>query len=290
MISFLLTVLNSIFWCILLYPFALLRLLVPYRPFQNWCRQQTVKIGENFIDLNSKNMDVTQDIVWKTVLPSTLSRDKNYLVIANHLSWVDIIAIQKILNRKIPFIRFFLKQELIWVPLLGVAWWALDFPFMKRHSKETLRKNPDKRGDDLKTIHKAMEKFRDTHFSILNFLEGTRMTAEKHARQASPYKHLLSPKVGGFAFALSAMRDQLHSVLDVTIVYPKGVASMGQAMNGLLKEVVIHVREIKIPAHLLQGNYLEDAEFRIQVQAWVKTIWAEKDQLIEQILSGARAV
>jgi 1-acyl-sn-glycerol-3-phosphate acyltransferase len=161
---------------------------------------------------------------------------------------------------------------------------------MKRYSKEYLEKHPEKRGEDLRTTEKAMAKFKNTHFSMLNFLEGTRFTQFKHDKQSSPFRHLLLPKTGGFAFALSAMKDQLDSILDVTIIYPAGAVSMGQAMNGLLKEVVVHVREISLPVHLLNGNYLEDAQFREKVQGWVKNLWMEKDQLIEQILKEKAAL
>jgi 1-acyl-sn-glycerol-3-phosphate acyltransferase len=41
-------------------------------------------------------------------------------------------VLQRIFHGRIPFLKFFLKQELIWVPVIGLAWWALDFPFMKR--------------------------------------------------------------------------------------------------------------------------------------------------------------
>lgn len=284
MISGLLTVLNTIFWCLSLYPFVFLKLLIPNKKFRLWCSRQTVRVAENFIDGNDWNMRVTQDIKWDIRLPEGLSYQKNYLVCCNHQSWVDIIVLQHVFNRRIPFLRFFLKQQLLWVPLLGGAWWALDYPFMKRYSKEYLEKHPEKRGEDLRTTQKAMEKFKGSHFSILNFLEGTRFTPFKHDKQRSPYKHLLLPKSGGFAFALSAMKDQLHSILDVTIVYPHGAVSMGQAMKGRLKEVVVHVREIALPVSLMNGNYLEDAEFREKVQTWIRELWTEKDQLITQIL------
>jgi 1-acyl-sn-glycerol-3-phosphate acyltransferase len=284
MIAALITILNTIFWCVLLYPFAILKVLLPGQKTKDWCSRQIVQVAECFIDVNSWTMDVTQKIKWDIRLPQGLSNKKNYLVCCNHQSWVDIIVLQYVLNRKIPFLRFFLKKDLLYVPLLGGAWWALDYPFMKRYSKEYLEKHPEKRGEDLRTTEKAMEKFKNTHFSMLNFLEGTRFTQFKHDKQNSPFRHLLIPKTGGFAFALSAMKDQLDSILDVTIVYPAGAVNMAQAMNGLLKEVVVHVREISVPTNLLNGNYLEDAQFRERMQGWVKNLWTEKDLLIEQIL------
>ncbi len=289
MISAALTILNTVFWCALLYPFVFLKILIPNRKFRQWCSRQTVRIAENYISGNDWNMKHTQNIKWDIRLPDSLSYHKNYLVCCNHQSWVDIIVLQHVFNRRIPFLRFFLKKQLLWVPLLGGAWWALDYPFMQRHSKEYLEKHPEKRGEDLRTTHRAMEKFKGSHFSILNFLEGTRFTHLKHNQQKSPYQHLLIPKTGGFAFALSAMKDQLHSILDVTIVYPNGAVSMSQTMNGMLNEVVVHVREIAIPQALLDGNYLEDAGFRDQVQTWIRELWLQKDQLIDQILREKKA-
>ena len=63
-----------------------------------------------------------------------LSMSDWYLIICNHKSGVDILLLQSLFYKKIPLLRFFLKQQLIWVPLMGIAWWALDFPFMRRYS------------------------------------------------------------------------------------------------------------------------------------------------------------
>lgn len=231
-------------------------------------------------------MALTQKIKWDIRLPEGLKYNESYLICANHQSWVDIVVLQHALNRKIPFLRFFLKQELLYVPVLGGAWWALDYPFMKRYSKEYLEKHPEKRGQDLATTIKATEKFRHSKVSVLNFLEGTRFTIAKHEKQKSPFKHLLLPKAGGFAFVLEAMKGKFHSVLDVTLVYPKGTVSLWQALSGQLHEVIVHVREIEIPQDLMNGNYLDDAQFREKFQNWIRDLWLEKDKLISQILAS----
>ena len=84
-----------------------------------------------------------------------LRRDTSYLVISDHRSWVDIPALIQTLNRRTPFFKFFLKKELIWVPFLGLAWWALDYPFMKRYTKAFLAKNPELAGKDLEITKAA---------------------------------------------------------------------------------------------------------------------------------------
>ena len=50
-----------------------------------------------------------------------LARQEWYLMTSNHQSWADILVLQKVTNRRVPSLKFFLKQELIWVPLLGLA-------------------------------------------------------------------------------------------------------------------------------------------------------------------------
>lgn len=277
-------VINTLFWTVILYVFVILKLVIPFKPMRKWCTRVMVRLAELWISGNDLNIAFTQNIHWRIELPQGLSMNKSYLVCANHRSWMDIVILQHVFNRKIPFLRFFLKQELIYVPLLGGAWWALDYPFMKRYSREYLKKHPEKKGEDFRTTLKSVAKFKETHVSILNFLEGTRFTEAKHQRQNSPFRHLLSPKAGGFAFAMETMKDQLNSILDVTIVYPKGAKTLWQAFSGQLDEVVVHVRELPVPHELLTSSYMEDAETRSKIHKWVTDLWTSKDQLIENIL------
>ena len=181
------------------------------------------------------------------------------------------------LCNRIAMLKFFLKQQLIWVPVMGLAWWALEFPFMRRHSEAYLKKHPEMRGKDQETTRKACEKFALIPTSVMNFLEGTRMTPAKHAQQQSPYTHLLKPKAGGLALALQAMGDKFHSVLDVTIYYPDGTPTFGDFLCGRMRRVVVRARSIEIPPELLNGNYGEDAEFRAGFSAWVAQLWRTKD-------------
>jgi 1-acyl-sn-glycerol-3-phosphate acyltransferase len=201
-------------------------------------------------------------------------------VIANHQSWGDIVLLQHVLNRRIPFLRFFLKRSLIYVPLLGWAWWALDFPFMQRHSKAYLQKYPQRREQDRETTRRTCERFRDSHISVLNFIEGTRLTPDKLVRQNSPYQNLLIPKAGGIAFVLDAMGEQFEALLDVTIVYPGGVTDLWSLISGRVPRVIIDVRKIPIPPEMLGGNYFEDKEYRVRMANWIRQIWEQKDQLI----------
>jgi 1-acyl-sn-glycerol-3-phosphate acyltransferase len=266
---------------------ALFKALLPVRPIRRVLDTLLIKIAESWIGFNSWMIRTFTHTRFVVEGEGTWRNDGHYLLMANHQSWVDIPALQMVFNRRIPFVRFFLKQQLIWVPLLGLAWWALDFPFMKRYSRETLAKRPELAGRDVEATRKACEKFRHIPVSIMNFVEGTRFTPAKHQAQQSPFAHLLKPKAGGVAFVLGAMGDALHAILDITIAYPHGRPSLVDLFGDRIPEIRIHVRELPIPADLIAGDYQNDAAFRERFQAWVNQLWEEKDALLGTWLPGS---
>lgn len=217
-----------------------------------------------------------------------LDYDTSYLVISNHQSWVDIPALIQAFNRKTPYFKFFLKKELVWIPLLGIAWWALDYPFMKRYSKEFLLKHPELKGKDLEITQAACEKFKRIPVTIVNYVEGTRFTPAKKSAQQSPYIHLLKPKAGGVAFALAAMEGRLRTLLDVTVIYPDGVPGFWDLLSGQVPRIIVDIQTRTLDPALSQGNYTNDPEFRETVQNWLSGLWQEKDQSITRLLQEDR--
>jgi 1-acyl-sn-glycerol-3-phosphate acyltransferase len=288
-IAFLLFAANTVFWCTLLYLITILKFAVPVAAWRRLTSRLLVAIGEAWIAVNTFCLRVTQPTVYDVKGLEGLRRDVSYLVVSNHRSLVDIPVLQAVFLWRLPFLRFFLKQELVRVPLLGLAWWALDFPFMKRHPREALERNPELRHEDLAATRRACEKFRHAPASILNFVEGTRFTPAKHARGGAELRHLLPPKAGGLAFAASAMGPQLHAVVDVTIVYPYGSPTFWDAISRGLPRVVVRVKERAIPAGWFTGDYAEDPAFRESVQAWVRELFREKDGEIAAILAAQTA-
>jgi 1-acyl-sn-glycerol-3-phosphate acyltransferase len=274
---------NMIFWCSLLFILTPVKLMLPEIVVRKVMDPIFSTIAGAWISCNSLWMKFGQPTRWDIELPDTLDPKGWYFVSSNHQSWVDIFALQHVLNGKIPFLKFFLKQELIRVPVMGQAWWALDFPFMKRFSKSYLEKHPEMKGKDIETTQKACEKFKYMPTSVMNFFEGTRLTESKHAEQQSPYEHLLNPKSGGFAFALNAMGDKFQSLLDCTIVYPGGIPNFSDFLHGRIPEVVVRIREVPIPAEFCQGDYENDAEFKQRFQSWISDLWANKDREIEEL-------
>jgi 1-acyl-sn-glycerol-3-phosphate acyltransferase len=281
-LTMVLIVLNLLFWAVPLYLVAFVKLL-PFAGLRIHCDRILVQIAQNWIGGNNRILRLTQDICWDVEGIEGLQQRDWYLVICNHQSWVDILVLQGVFNRRIPFLKFFLKKQLIWMPVLGFAWWALDFPFMQRHSREYLERQPEARGQDLEVTRRACEHFSASPTSVMNFVEGTRFTPEKQAAQASPYRHLLKPRAGGTAFVLSAMGDILHRVLDVTIFYPGGAPSLWDMCCGRLRKVVVRVAAREIPEWTGQGDYQDDPDFRARFQAWLSDTWALKDDQLEAL-------
>ena len=280
----LLIAINTVVHALPLLAVAVFKAMLPSKRAQRACNPALIWFAENWIVVNSAMIDVftrTRFEVSEDVAPQ---RDGHYLVLANHQSSMDIVVLQKVFNRRIPFLRFFLKRQLFWVPVLGLCWWALDFPFMGRYSRKQIAKNPALGKRDMEATRRACEKFRAVPVAIMNFVEGTRFTPKKQAAQSSPYRHLLKPKSGGVAFVIDAMGDSLHAILDVTIVYPGGRPSILDLIAGRIPEVRVAIRERPIPDALIGGNYHEDRAFRARFQQWMSAVWEEKDDEIARLL------
>lgn len=283
-LAFVLLVINTLFWCLLLFAFALVKLVLPFAAVRRAIDPVLNGIATAWIACNSGWMRLTQSTQWDLRGVDALKYEGWYLVNCNHQSWVDIFVLQHALNRRIPLLKFFLKQQLIYVPVIGLAWWALDFPFMKRHSRAALRKNPKLRDQDRESTRRACAKFTLVPTSVMNFAEGTRFTKGKHTAQGSPYRYLLKPKAGALALALNAMGEQFHSLVDATIVFPNGVPTFWDFLCGRTARVVLDVRQVPIPEHFCRGDYEVDSEFRGDFHRWLADLWEKKDQRIADIL------
>ena len=211
-----------------------------------------------------------------------LSHKEWYLLMSNHQSWADILVLERVFAFRIPMLKFMLKKELIWVPLVGTSCWALNFPFMKRYTSAFVAKNPHLKGQDLATTRKACERFQHIPATMINFVEGTRFTKEKHTKQQSPYQHLLKPKAGGIAFILDAMGKTLTNILDVTIVYPPSKHLAWDYFCGRLNHIIVDIKTLPVSENLI-GDYQDDAGFKTQFQAWINQLWQQKDQRISAL-------
>ncbi|MBF0278589.1 MAG: acyltransferase [SAR324 cluster bacterium] len=270
-ITMLLIVINLIFWIIPLFVMTFFKLSIPHSGWQRACSRILEKIATGWTDGNNLIMWMVLKTEWDIQGIEELNPRGSYLLISNHVNSIDIPVLQYVFNHRIPSLKFFIKQELVWIPFLGQAFWALDFPIMKRYSPAFLKRHPELHGKDLETTRRACRKLKDSPFSVINFLEGTRFTADKHHQQKSSYSNLLNPRFGSAAVVMNNMEEFLTSILDVTIVYPGHESvSLWNMLCGRVSLVVIRVRERPVP----QGK----------LKPWVKNLWEEKDQTIGQIL------
>lgn len=277
-------VLNTIMVFSLMVPAALLKLLVPNDRVHRRCDVVLNALASGWVGVNNAWISAVRPARWDVQGVENLHARGWYLVSSNHQSWVDILVLQRIFHGRIPFLKFFVKRELIWVPVIGLAWWALDFPFLNRG------RGKGGHHGDLKATRQACEKFRRIPTTVISFVEGTRFTTAKHAQQRSPYRHLLKPKIGGLGIALATMGEQFEALLDVTIVYPHGAPRFWDFLCGRVDAVTVRVQQREIPPQVLGSDPVADKVYRQRLGTWIEQQWSEKDGLIDRLLGpGAQA-
>ena len=281
-LGFLAVVINTLFWCLFLLTIAIFKLLIPMESWKRLCTKLIINIGECWIYCNGSWIQALHRPRWNVEGFEELDSSNWYLAVANHQSWADIFVLQGITNRKIPMLKFFMKHVLIWVPVIGLAWWALDMPFLKRYTKEEIQRNPQLRGKDIKAMEKSFERYGRYPVSIFSFAEGTRFTKEKKDNQLSQFEYLLNPKIGGIGLTLTTM-PYIKLLLDFTIHYEDERRSFWDFLCGRMSKADVRVRQINIPDNLLGKNYEDDPIFRENLKEWVYDIWSDKEKYLEEV-------
>lgn len=284
MLSLSLLIINTAVWGSLISIGGIVKILLPTQRARNAVTTMMNRFMWAWACCNGGILWLIAKIEWDVQGLDGLDKNSWYLLISNHLSGFDIAAQTYVLRNHIPMLKFFLKKELIYVPIMGLGCWALDMPFMDRTSPAKLKKNPKLKGKDLATTRRACEKFRNMPTSIINYVEGSRFTQDKRQRQDSPYQHLLRPKAGGIAFTLSAMGEQFTNLLDMTIVYPDAPDDiLFGVMNGKVNKIIVRVNALPVP-QVDATRYFSEAEYRVEFQRWLNQVWAKKDQHIDALL------
>ena len=259
--------------------------LVKLMPIKSWKKMITKvahKIPVIWASISNRFLKFPRHLHWKIEGKAPLDCNYSYILISNHRTWLDILVLGYVFNRKTPVIKFFMKQELLWgLPILGLSCWLLDYPFLHRHSLKKIRKHPHLKNKDTHTTKKACEKFKEFPVTIVNFVEGTRFTTIKHQHQHSPYQHLLNPKSGSTAIVIKEMQKKLRGVLNVTIHYSRPLSFWGYCQGDYCK-ITVHYELLSLTSDLI-GNYYEDREFRRHFQQWLNTIWQKKDLLLDAL-------
>jgi 1-acyl-sn-glycerol-3-phosphate acyltransferase len=280
LVSLLLLSLTTLAWGIPLVLLTLVKLVSPGRRLR-----RRVLDGLNAVALNWVGSNLWWMRRWLAPdldirLPEDLSRDRWWLVLSNHRSWTDIFVLFFALHRRIPMPHFFVKRQLIWVPIVGLAFWAMEFPMLRRLSREQRERHPHLARRDREATERMCRHARERPIAIYNFVEGTRFTPTKQAAQGSPYRHLLRPRAGGIAQVLGLLGDRLGGILDVTLRYANPRPSFWGFLCGREGPVTVMVRRLEVPAWMLQGDYHDDSPTKERFHSWLNALWRDKDDAL----------
>ena len=259
------------------------RIIIPFKSFKIFLSKVSNIIGDitvywvkmTMILMHGDNIELVGD-------EKDFKMNEWYMAMSNHQSWADIFVLLVSANYKIPLLKFFMKKELWWIPFIFLANKTLNMPFVNRHSKEQIEKNPSLRTKDYENTIKSCKRFLRSPSTIFSYAEGTRFSKDKHEKQHSPYKNLLIPKVGGMATALSAM-PKINTLIDYSLIYKSNKRSAWDFLTGRMRHVKVIVKKYDIPEKLKNKNYSTDEQYREDFKIWIENIWAEKDNDIENL-------
>lgn len=280
-VSLLLLSLTTLAWGI---PLILLTLVKLVTPGRRWRRR--VLTALNWVALNWMGSNLWWMRRWlrpplELELPDGLTRDRWWLVLSNHRSWTDIFLLFFAFHRRIPMPHFFVKRQLIWIPIVGLAFWAMEFPMLRRLTREQRERRPHLARRDREATERMCRHARERPIAIYNFVEGTRFTPAKHAAQGAPYRHLLRPRAGGIAQVVGLLGDRLDGILDVTLQYDNPAPSFWGFLCGRERRVVLEARRLEVPGWMLQGDYHDNTDYKERFQSWLNALWQDKDRRLD---------
>ncbi len=277
-VSITILVLNTLILSCLLIPLGLIKFLIPITNLKVLFTKFIISIGELWIFTNKIWVKALHKPRWQIVGKENIKSNGWTIATSNHQSFADIFLLQDITNMKMPMLKFFMKYVLIYVPIIGLSWWALDMPFLKRYTKKQLEKNPKLAGKDIREMKRALKHYSLYPVTVFSFAEGTRFTSKKHQNQNSPFENLLKPKEGGLATALSLV-NKIDALIDFTIQFDSKKRSFWDYLCGRMNSAKIIIKEIKIPKKFLNEDLLNNQSLRSEFKEWVNSLWIEKDLL-----------
>tara|TARA_E500000178_G_C16956057_1_gene723721 strand:- start:7 stop:891 length:885 start_codon:yes stop_codon:yes gene_type:complete len=258
------------------------RAVIPLKSFKLFLAKISNKIGDLTVYGLKLIMLLMHGNNIQVINNEKYDMNKWYMAMSNHQSWADIFVLLTVANKKIPLLKFFMKKELWWIPFVFLANKTLNMPFVNRHSKKAIEKNPSLRTKDYENTLKSCKRFLRAPSTIFSYAEGTRFTSKKHKAQNSKYKNLLQPKIGGMATALSAM-PEIDTLINFSVVYKSKKRSAWSFLNGEMKDVKVFIKSYKIPENLKNRNYGSDHLYREEFKEWIEEIWDEKDRKIDEL-------
>ena len=252
--------LNLGFWMFPLIGIAVIRAIIGgFEPLYNGCTRSIEFCYKAAAAINSAWMVHVVGVNFN--VNGTLPDNLNQVIVVNHQTWFDIPILQHIVTGQGPILKFLIKRQLAWLPIVGWICYALNFPRLNRGGDGRAHRQ------DLDAIKAASSTMHKERGALLIFAEGTRFTAEKHRNQNPPYKKLLNPRPGGLKMALAAMPPGTP-VVDITINYKNGETNFWKCLHGASRDIDIHIE-----AH--------SAAEIIDARNWLLDRWEQKDKRLQ---------
>ncbi|KXJ92498.1 acyltransferase-domain-containing protein [Microdochium bolleyi] len=224
------------------------------------------------------------------------------VLIANHQIYTDWLYLWWVGYTNNPqmhgHIYIILKESLKWIPFIGPGCMFLSFIFMSR-KMATDRPRLAHRLGKLKMEHEKPDgtKYQNPMWLLL-FPEGTNLSGNGRKKSAAwaaksgqiDLQHLMLPRSTGMYFCLTELKGTVDYVYDCTVAYegiPRG--KYGEDFFSLSstyfqgrppKSVNFYWRRFAVA-----DIPLDTAE---EFDAWMRKVWAEKDELMEQYMASGR--
>ena len=256
--------------------------IIPSKRFKIFLGGISNSIGSKIVELITGSLQALHGLQWEFDLPEHLDTQTWYLAMSNHQSWADIFILLAAGHKRMPLLKFFMKKELKWIPIIYLVHKTIDMPFLNRHSKKQIQKNPALKKLDYENAEKAAKRFSRNPSTAFSFAEGTRFTDEKHLAQDSPYQNFLTPKIGALAIALKGM-PQVNELVDFTVVYSSNKRSTWNFLCGEMNHARVKAIAYKIPRSLKDKTFEQEEEYRAEFKNFVEDIWQKKQEKLAKL-------
>lgn len=267
---------------------ALIKLILPLRPILKLVDVVNQLMFKLFCLNNAFLIRLTNKADWDIQGVENVKVNGSCIIISNHVTWADIVLLCHIYRGRIPITKFFLKQSLIWIPIIGQVCYAVGMPFLRRYTRAQILKNPKLKTKDLDATRKACKSLIHYPSTLVNFVEGTRFTEAKAVAQKTPYRNLMPPKAASLAVALGIIGNKIDCVLNTTLIYPDSKSGSNiffTLLCGRLNKFTARVEVItkETIEQSMVGDYLGDKQFKRAFTNQLRDIWQAKDENISAL-------
>ena len=218
----------------------------------------------------------SRNLNWKISVPSTLSRDRSYLVISNQEGPLVPLVVRGVLGSKItPIVTPLCHKK---IPNLIMEWraWLDEAPVYLYLPVERQTSDPQSTQEQLARVAEKYRNALEQSRSVLLLPEKDAYRKDRQLMRNS--KFLYTPKPGELIHATLMQNQTWHSILDVTFHQEKPIRFAWQWLLGGKQNISFSVREIPLPSALKSSSAND-------VRIWLIQFWKEKAEWLETLVT-----